>query len=151
MEQRIKQIFAESMKVKQDTNLAAEIKSAVQLIVKSISNGGKLLVCGNGGSAEQAQHFVGEFVGRYKKDRAAMPAIALARHTPFLTAWSNDYEFHTAFARELEAIGHPEDILVAISTSGNSKNVLEAVRAAKKIGMKTIAFSGLGEIGRAHV
>ena len=144
MEQRIKQIFAESIKVKQDTDLTAEIKAAVQSIAQSLGNGGKLLVCGNGGSAEQAQHFVGEFVGKYKKNRAPMAALALASHTPFLTAWSNDYEFHTAFARELEAIGNPEDVLVAISTSGNSKNVLAAVSAAKKLGIKTIGFCGQG-------
>ena len=122
--------------------MAREIQGAVGLICASLRSGGKLLICGNGGSAEQAQHFAGEFVGKYKKHRAPMPALALASHTPYLTAWSNDYEFHTAFARELEAIGKPEDILVAISTSGNSKNVLEAVRAAKKIGMETIGLCG---------
>ena len=144
MEQRIRQIFAESIEVKKNTDLAQPIKGAVELICGSMRSGGKLLVCGNGGSAEQAQHFVGEFVGRYKKHRAPMAALALASHTPFLTAWSNDYEFHTAFARELEAIGKPEDVLVAISTSGNSRNVLEAVRAAKKIGIKTIGLCGQG-------
>lgn len=142
MEQRIKQIFQESIDVKKNTELGAEIKKAVELIHGSMLAGGKLLVCGNGGSAEQAQHFAGEFVGRYKKNRPAMPAIALASHTPYLTAWSNDYEFRTVFARELEAIGKPEDVLVAISTSGNSRNILEAVSAAKKIGIKTIGLSG---------
>ena len=143
MEQRIKEIFAESIAVKRNTDeLVPKLKEAVSLIHNSLCGGGKLLVCGNGGSAEQAQHFVGEFVGRYKKERPALAAIALASHTPYLTAWSNDYEFHTAFARELEAIGKPEDVLVAISTSGNSKNVLEAVKAAKKIGIKTIGLSG---------
>lgn len=144
MEQRIKQAFEESAKVKQNINLAAEIENAVDFICASMRSGGKLLTCGNGGSAEQAQHFAGEFVGRYKKERPAMAAIALASHTPYLTAWSNDYEFHTAFARELEAIGKSGDVLVAISTSGNSKNVLGAVKAAKKIGIKTIGLSGQG-------
>ena len=144
MKQRIKEIFSESIAVKKRTNLHAQISAAVLMIHDSMERGGKLLVCGNGGSAEQAQHFVGEFVGKYKKHRPPMAALALASHTPYLTAWSNDYEFHTAFSRELEAVGKRGDVLVAISTSGNSKNVLLAVRAAKKLSIRTIGLSGQG-------
>jgi D-sedoheptulose 7-phosphate isomerase len=118
------------------------IESAVTLLVNTLQQGGKILLCGNGGSAADCQHIAAEFVVRYEKKRKALAAIALTTDTSILTAHSNDYEFDTVFSRQLEALGNKQDCLIAISTSGNSKNVLEAVAAARAKGMTSIALTG---------
>lgn len=108
----------------------------------SINNGGKIMFIGNGGSAADAQHLATELVSRYEAERGPIPALALTVDTSCLTAISNDYDFDGVFARQLEALGKKGDTLFAISTSGNSKNVINAVNLANKIGIKTIALTG---------
>ncbi|MBF0490847.1 MAG: D-sedoheptulose 7-phosphate isomerase, partial [Candidatus Omnitrophica bacterium] len=108
----------------------------------AFSNNHKLFFCGNGGSAADSQHIAAEFVGRFQKERKAWPAIALTTDTSALTALGNDYSFDIVFSRQLEALGQKGDVLVGISTSGNSKNVLEAVKKAKELGMTTIGVTG---------
>jgi D-sedoheptulose 7-phosphate isomerase len=111
-------------------------------IGKCLVDGGTLYLCGNGGSAADAQHIAAEFVGRFLKERRALPAIALTCNTSILTAIGNDYDFSQIFARQVRASVRPNDIVVGISTSGNSVNVLEALRAAREIGAGTIGFTG---------
>lgn len=107
-----------------------------------LSKGKKILICGNGGSAADAQHLAAELVGRYESERRALPGIALTTDTSALTALANDYSFERIFARQVEALAQPGDALIAITTSGNSLNVLAAVEAAKKIGCLTIGLTG---------
>jgi len=106
------------------------------------NNGSKLLIAGNGGSAADSQHFAAEIVGRYKKERRGYPAIALTTDTSILTAWGNDYDFESVFSRQIESLGQQGDIFLGISTSGNSKNVILAVKKAKEMGMITIGLLG---------
>ncbi len=144
MNQIVEQIFAESIAAKQETlkkNLPQIVKTA-EVIMEAFNNHHKLFFCGNGGSAADSQHIAAEFVGRFQKERAAWPAIALTTDTSALTALGNDYSFDIVFARQLQALGQKGDVLVAISTSGNSKNVLEAVKQAKAIGIKTVGVTG---------
>ncbi len=144
MEKTVEKIFTESITAKQETlrkNLAYIVKSA-EIIIEAFKNHHKLFFCGNGGSAADSQHIAAEFVGRFQKERNAWPAIALTTDTSALTALGNDYNFDIVFSRQLEALGQKDDVLVAISTSGNSKNVLEAVKKAKVIGIKTIGITG---------
>jgi D-sedoheptulose 7-phosphate isomerase len=110
----------------------------------SINKGGKILACGNGGSAADAQHFAAELVGRFERERKELGAIALTTDSSILTAIGNDYGYDEVFSKQVRALGKPEDILLAISTSGNSKNVILAIEAAQKIGMGVIAFTGRG-------
>ncbi len=120
------------------------------LLVATFARGGKVLICGNGGSAADAQHFAAELVGRFSQPvRAALPAIALTTDGVVLTAWANDVGFDDVFARQVEALGRPDDLLIAISTSGNSPNVLEALCTAHEIGLRTVALLG-GTGGEAH-
>ena len=118
------------------------IADAARLIIATMRNGGKLIVFGNGGSAADAQHLSAELVGRYRQDRKAFPAIALTTDSSAMTSISNDYGFDAIFSRQLEALGKPGDVVVAISTSGNSPNVLQALATAKKIGIASIALTG---------
>lgn len=118
-----------------------------QKLVDAIQNGNKILICGNGGSAADAQHFAAEIVGRYLKDRSAGPAIALTTDTSLITAVANDYTFEHIFSRQIEAIGRPADILIGISTSGNSGNIISAVKKAKTKKMMSVALTG-GDGGR---
>jgi len=144
MKQTIEKIFADSIAVKQETlknNLASIIKAS-EAIIASLKNGHKLFFCGNGGSAADSQHIAAEFVGRFQKERRAWPAIALTTDTSALTALGNDYTFDIVFSRQLQALGNKGDVLIAISTSGNSKNVLEAVKYAKSQGIITIGVTG---------
>lgn len=115
-----------------------------RLIRNCLSSGGKLLLCGNGGSAADAQHIAAEFVGRYERERAGLPAMALTTDTSILTALANDYGFDRVFARQVEATAQSGDCIIAISTSGNSPNVIAAVMAARKIGCKVIGLTGMG-------
>jgi len=118
-------------------------KAAMQ-IVKALHAGGKVLFCGNGGSAADAQHLAAEFTGRYLKERRALPALALHTNTSSVTAIGNDYGFDLVFARQLEALGKEGDVLVGISTSGNSRNVIRAMEVAKAKSIYTIALTGAG-------
>jgi D-sedoheptulose 7-phosphate isomerase len=111
-------------------------------IAKRIKEGNKILLCGNGGSAADCQHIAAELVGRFGMERKALPAIALTTDTSIHTAVGNDYSFDTIFERQVEALGNKGDVLIGISTSGNSKNVLNAVKKAKEIGLLTVGFSG---------
>jgi D-sedoheptulose 7-phosphate isomerase len=139
--------LTESIAVKESI-LESDIPSYLDLIadisVEQIKNGGKIMFAGNGGSAGDAQHLATELVVRFEKNRKALPAIALTTDTSLLTAVSNDLSFEHLFSRQIEALGGSSDILIAISTSGNSKNILRAVEVAKEKRILTVGFSGLG-------
>lgn len=120
---------------------------AVELLASSLSCGGKLLLCGNGGSAADAQHFAAELVVRYRLDRPALPAIALTTDTSVLTAAANDHGYDTVFARQISALGRKADVLIAFSTSGNSPNVLRALQVAEQKMIPTIGLSGMKGMG----
>ena len=123
---------------------APSIAAAAEAMIKSLRAGGKIMLCGNGGSAADAQHLAAELVGRYLKDRAPLAALALTVDTSALTAIANDYAFEEVFARQVTGLGRPGDLLLALSTSGESANVLAAVAAAKAKGIATIALTGAG-------
>lgn len=122
--------------------LTEQLEPASKMCVESLSNGGKILVCGNGGSAAQAQHLVTELVVRFETDRRALNAIALTADSAILTACGNDYGYDRVFARQIEAYGSAGDTLIAFSTSGKSKNIKEAIHAAHKKGMRILGISG---------
>lgn len=125
------------------SGLVNQIAQAGEMLIVALERSNKILLCGNGGSAADAQHIAAELTGRYlKKDRRALPAIALTTDTSALTALGNDFGFAQIFARQVTALGVRGDILVAISTSGNSPNILEAVQAARNYGMQILAMSG---------
>jgi D-sedoheptulose 7-phosphate isomerase len=145
MQDRIERHFAESIAVKQaSVVLAPEIAKAASLIVATLRRGGKVLSCGNGGSAADAQHFASELLGRFEAERASLPAVALSTDTSTLTAIANDYGYEHVFARQIGALGNKGDLLLAISTSGNSGNVIAATRAAHQKGMTVVALTGRG-------
>ncbi len=121
-----------------------KIEKVIDYLNECFENKNKLLVCGNGGSAADAEHFVAELVCRFYKMRKGLPAISLTSNSSLTTAISNDFDYENIFSRQVESLGKKNDILVCISTSGKSKNVLNAIKIAKKIGIKTIAFTGLG-------
>ena len=126
------------------------IEAAGELLINALKQGGKVLLCGNGGSAADSQHIAAEFVVRYEKKRKAMAAIALTTDSSILTAHANDFDFETVFSRQIEALGNDKDCLIAISTSGKSKNILRAVEAAKLKGMVVIGLTGCegGELSK---
>lgn len=126
------------------TELAQPLADAVDLLFGSLANNTKILACGNGGSAADAQHFVAELVGRFERDRLPLAGIALNTDTAILTAVGNDYGFDAVFERQVMALGQPGDVLVAISTSGNSVNVIRAIQAAHDRDMAVIAITGKG-------
>jgi D-sedoheptulose 7-phosphate isomerase len=126
------------------TSYPSQISRAVDLLVDRLSKGNKLLVCGNGGSAADAMHICAELVGRFLKERRALAAIALNTDPVILTAWSNDYSYESVFARQVEALAKPGDVVWGISTSGNSKNVLAALKTARELGASTLALTGQG-------
>jgi D-sedoheptulose 7-phosphate isomerase len=119
-----------------------DIINICNIICDSFQNNGKLILCGNGGSAADSQHIAAEFVGRFVKDRKPLPALALTTDTSALTCISNDYSFDLVFSRQVVALGNSQDVLIALTTSGNSLNVINAIVEAKKIGMKIISFTG---------
>lgn len=121
-----------------------QIEEASKMLVETLKNGNKVLLCGNGGSASDAQHISAELVGRYKTERRGLPAIALTTDTSALTAIGNDYGFDRIFDRQVEALVNEGDLLIGISTSGNSLNVLSALLLAKEMGAKTLGLSGKG-------
>jgi len=125
--------------------LAAPLARAAEMIASTLRSGGKLLICGNGGSAADAQHYATELVARlYQRERPAMAAIALTTDTSALTALANDYGFERVFARQVEALGRTGDVLLGLSTSGNSPNVVRAIEEARRRGMKVVIFTGEG-------
>jgi D-sedoheptulose 7-phosphate isomerase len=136
--------FNESIQAKEEVSktIKPSIKFAIELIVNAFQNGNKLLICGNGGSAADSQHFAAEFTGRYEMERKPLPAIALTTDTSALTAIGNDYSFDVVFSKQVEALGNAGDILFAISTSGNSKNVVKAIEVAQATGMQVITLTG---------
>ena len=146
LEQRIQQQFFDSADLKYAAAevLSKPIVDAVNALVGCITAGGKVLSCGNGGSAGDAQHFAAEFVGRFERERPGLAAISLTTDTSILTAVGNDYDFTQVFAKQVQALGSPGDVLLAISTSGNSANVLAAVDAARARDMTVIALTGRG-------
>ncbi|MCM8832149.1 MAG: D-sedoheptulose 7-phosphate isomerase [Candidatus Omnitrophica bacterium] len=119
-----------------------KIKEIALLFIKTLKKGGKIIFIGNGGSASDAQHLSAELVGRFKIDRKPLPAISLSSNISSLTALGNDFGFETIFEKQIQALGNKKDLLIGISTSGNSKNIISAIQAAKKIGMKTVGFLG---------
>lgn len=120
------------------------IEGAAGTLISALRAGRKILICGNGGSASDAQHFAAEFVGRFTRERSAWPALALNTDTSLLTAVANDYGYDNVFSRQVEALGKPDDVLIGISTSGNSENVIRAMHQASTLGMQTIALTGGG-------
>jgi D-sedoheptulose 7-phosphate isomerase len=122
--------------------IMAQVTEAAAVIVETLRSGGKLLICGNGGSAADAQHFAAELMGRFERERRALPAIALGTDTSVLTALANDYGYERVFARQVEGLAIPGDVLIGISTSGGSKNVTLAVTSAKNMGVKSIGLLG---------
>ncbi len=129
---------------------ARVIEEAAQMCLRALRGGRKVMFCGNGGSAAQAQHLAAELVGRYKLNRPALPALSLTVDTSNITAIANDYAFEQIFARQLEGVGRKGDVLIGLSTSGNSRNVLLAFERARLMGVHTIAFVGAsgGEMAR---
>lgn len=142
----IKNHLLESLNVKnrilEDNKLVVKIAEASDLIINSVNKGGKVMWCGNGGSAADAQHLSAELIARLNFNRKPIASIALTTDTSFLTAWSNDIDFSSIFSRQVEGLGRSDDVLIGISTSGNSKNILEAIKSANEKNIKTIAFLG---------
>ncbi|MCR5884362.1 phosphoheptose isomerase [Rhizobacter sp. J219] len=146
LEQRIQQQFFDSADLKYAAAeiLSRPIADAVNAVVGCITAGGKVLACGNGGSASDAQHFAAEFIGRFERERPGLAAIALTTDSSILTAVGNDYSFTDIFSKQVQALGAPGDVLLAITTSGNSANVLAAVEAAHAKEMTVVALTGHG-------
>ena len=146
LEQRIEQQFIDSADLKYQSAqvLSKPIAAAVHAILASVTGGNKVLACGNGGSAADAQHFAAEFVGRYERERPELGAIALTTDSSIITAIANDYDFSVIFSKQVRALGVAGDVLLALSTSGNSANVLAAIEAAHERDMTVVALTGRG-------
>ncbi|HEV7617212.1 MAG TPA: phosphoheptose isomerase [Burkholderiaceae bacterium] len=144
--QRILAHFHESAELKMQaaTELAQPIAQAVELMFAALSNGNKILACGNGGSAADCQHFAAELVGRFERERLPLPGLALTTDTSILTAVGNDYSYKEIFAKQVHAFGQSGDVLLALSTSGNSANVIAAIEAALERDMRIVAMTGKG-------
>lgn len=146
MKNKIAEIIKASIDVKTevlaDEKIIDTVKACVDLIIKAFRDGKKVLFCGNGGSAADAQHLAAEFSGRFYTDRDALPAEALHCNTSYITAVANDYSYDVIYSRILKGIGHEGDVIVGLSTSGNSKNIVNAFEVAKEKGMHTIGFTG---------
>ncbi len=144
LQERILGHFLESIEVKQRAagDLVEFVHRAGDLMVESLLNEGKILSCGNGGSAGDAQHFSAELLNRFEKERPGLPAIAVTTDSSTLTAIANDYDYNEIFSKQVSALGRDNDVLLAISTSGNSPNVIEAIKAAHDRGMNVVALTG---------
>jgi D-sedoheptulose 7-phosphate isomerase len=144
--QHILEHFRESaeLKMRAAEQLAQPIAQAVELMFAALSNGNKILACGNGGSAADCQHFAAELVGRFERERLPLPALALTTDTSILTAVGNDYSYREIFSKQVQAFGQSGDVLLAISSSGNSANVLAAMEAAMERDMRIVALTGKG-------
>lgn len=140
--QQIKDSIHTKDKILQSETLLTDIEKVAELIVSSYQAGGKVLLCGNGGSATDSVHLEGELVGRFKMNRKALPAIAIVSSIATMTAVANDYGFDTVFARQIEALGKRGDIILGFTTSGNSSNILSGLKKAKEIGITTVVFTG---------
>lgn len=143
---RISRQFEDSARIKLAAMeaLAAPIAQAVEAMVASLLAGGKIMACGNGGSAADSQHFAAELLNRFEKERPPLAAVALTTDTSTLTSIANDYSYDQVFAKQVRALGQPNDVLLAISTSGNSPNVVEAIRAAHEREVRVVALTGKG-------
>jgi D-sedoheptulose 7-phosphate isomerase len=146
LEQRIQQHFIDSADLKYQSaqSLSKPIAAAVQAVLACVTSGGKVLACGNGGSAADAQHFSAEFIGRFERERPELGAIALTTDSSILTAIANDYDFERIFAKQVRGLGQAGDVLLAMSTSGNSANILAAIEAAHEREMTVVALTGRG-------
>ncbi|MDJ0805556.1 MAG: phosphoheptose isomerase [Gammaproteobacteria bacterium] len=144
LSERIKTLFNHSIQTKIEALplLTQPIEAAAELVVTRLLDGGKLLSCGNGGSAGDAQHFSSEMINRFERERPGLPAIALTTDSSTLTSIANDYDYSRIFARQIEALGQPNDLLVAISTSGHSNNILAAIESAHERDMRVVALTG---------
>lgn len=144
LRQRASQHFLDSIAVKQEAEktLPDLVAQGVLAMTNCLQSGGKVMACGNGGSAADAQHFAAELMGRFERERQELAAIALTTDSSILTAIGNDYSYDEVFSKQVRGLGKKGDVLLAISTSGNSKNVVKAIEAAKKIGIKIIALTG---------
>jgi D-sedoheptulose 7-phosphate isomerase len=144
MKQTIKNEFLSHLKVINLTieTMQEKLELASLLVVETLKNGNKVLLCGNGGSAADAQHIAAELVGRYKSDRRGFPAIALTTDSSILTSIGNDYGYDKIFDRQVEALANKGDLIIGISTSGNSQNIVNALRLGKELDCKTLGFSG---------
>ncbi|MEB0139943.1 MULTISPECIES: phosphoheptose isomerase [unclassified Undibacterium] len=144
--QRILAHFHESaeLKIQSADELALPISQAVELMFLALSNGNKILACGNGGSAADCQHFAAELVGRFERERLPLPAMALTTDTSIMTAVANDYSFQEVFSKQVQAFGQAGDILLALSTSGNSASIVNAVNVALERDMRVVALTGKG-------
>ncbi len=144
LQERIYQHFTDSIQTKHEAleTLASPIELAAQTIVQSLLNNGKVLTCGNGGSAGDAQHFSSEMLNRFERERPSLPAIALSTDTSTITSIANDYSYNEIFSKQIRALGQAGDILLAYTTSGNSGNILEAIKAAHDRDMITIIVTG---------
>lgn len=152
IEARVRQHFADSVATKQKAVdvVAAPVARAVETMSQCLLANGKILACGNGGSAADSQHFAAELLNRFERERPGLAAMALTTDTSTLTSIANDYDFNQVFSKQVLALGQPGDVLLAISTSGNSKNVITAIHAAHERDMRVVALTGRdgGEIGR---
>ncbi len=146
LEQRIQQHFIDSADLKYQAaqSLSKPIAAAVQAVLACVTSGGKVLACGNGGSAADAQHFSAEFIGRFERERPELGAIALTTDSSILTAIGNDYDFSRIFSKQVRGLGQAGDVLLAMSTSGNSANILAAIEAAHEREMSVVALTGRG-------
>jgi len=146
LEARVASHFADSAKLKLAAaeELSAPIARGIGLMAASLKAGGKILACGNGGSAADAQHFAAELVNRFERERAPLAGLALTTDSSALTSIANDYSYEQVFEKQLRALGRRGDVLLAISTSGNSASVVAAVRAARELGLRTVALTGNG-------
>lgn len=144
MRERIKDIIIESIQMKEELlrSHVTQIKEISDIVIDALKKGGKVMVFGNGGSASDSQHIAAELVGRFKKDRSALPAIALTTNTSIITAIANDYGYEAVFAKQVEALGQKNDVAIGISTSGKAKNVAAGIKQAKKMSIKTVALTG---------
>jgi D-sedoheptulose 7-phosphate isomerase len=146
VENSIKQYIQEVLRLEEalleDKGIITDIAETITMLCNCFKTGHKLLIAGNGGSAADAQHFAAEMVGRFKNERKAFPAVALTTDTSIITAWSNDHDFSTVFSRQIEALGKQGDVFMGISTSGKSKNIVEGVRKANELGLKTVCLLG---------
>jgi D-sedoheptulose 7-phosphate isomerase len=144
LSERIKLLFNDSIQTKIEALplLTQPIESAAELIMARLLEGGKVLSCGNGGSAGDAQHFSSEMINRFERERPGLPAIALTTDSSTLTSIANDYDYSRVFARQIEALGQPNDLLLAISTSGNSSNIVSAIQSAHEREMAVVALTG---------
>ena len=144
MKQTIKNEFLSHLEVINLTieTMQEKLEQASLLVVETLKNGNKVLLCGNGGSAADAQHIAAELVGRYKSDRRGLPAIALTTDTSILTSVGNDYGYEKIFDRQVEALANKGDLIIGISTSGNSKNIVNVLKLGRELDCKTLGFSG---------